>query len=41
MKFQIVCLFVDLFNREIIGHGAGANKTADHVYQAITSIQAN
>lgn len=40
-KWHYVCLFVDLFNREIIGHGAGANKTAALVYQAIASIQAN
>ena len=40
-KWHYVCLFVDLFNREIIGHSAGANKTAELVYQAIASIQAN
>ncbi|OZI10871.1 hypothetical protein CEW92_14635 [Bacillaceae bacterium SAS-127] len=36
-----VCLFVDLFNREIISHSASANKTAELVYQAIARIQAN
>ena len=40
-KWHYVCLFVDLFNREIIGHSAGANKNADLVYQAIASIRAN
>ncbi|MGA3603276.1 IS3 family transposase [Lysinibacillus agricola] len=40
-KWHYVCLFVDLFNREIIGHSAGANKTVELVYQAIASIQAN
>ena len=40
-KWHYVCLFVDLFNREIIGYSAGENKTADLVYQAIASIQAN
>ncbi|MDW8517594.1 MULTISPECIES: IS3 family transposase [Priestia] len=40
-KWHYVCLFVDLFNREIIGHSAGVNKTAELVYQAIASIQAN
>jgi transposase InsO family protein len=40
-KWHYVCLFVDLFNREIIGHSAGENKTAELVYQAIASIQAN
>lgn len=40
-KWHYVCLFVDLFNREIIGFSAGENKTAEFVYQAIASIQAN
>ena len=40
-KWHYVCLFVDLFNREILGYSAGENKTADLVYQAIASIQAN
>ncbi|WP_432418800.1 IS3 family transposase [Cytobacillus spongiae] len=40
-RWHYVCLFVDLFNREIIGHSAGTSKTADLVYQAIASIQAN
>lgn len=40
-KWHYVCLFVDLFNREIIGHSAGENKTADLVYKALASVQAN
>ena len=40
-KWHYVCLFVDLFNREIIGHRAGANKSAELVYQAIASIHGN
>nr|WP_143180081.1 IS3 family transposase [Domibacillus mangrovi] len=40
-KWHYVCLFVDLFIREIIGHSVGANKMAELVYQAISSIQAN
>lgn len=40
-KWHYVCLFVDLFNREIIGHSAGLNRDADLVYRAIASIQAN
>jgi len=40
-KWHYVCLFVDLFNREIIGHSAGENKTADLVYKALASIKAN
>lgn len=38
-KWHYVCLFVDLFNREIIGHSAGANKTASLVYKALSSIR--
>ena len=37
-KWHYVCLFVDLFNREIIGHSAGPNKTAELVYKALSSI---
>lgn len=37
-KWNYVCLFVDLFNREIIGHNAGPNKTAELVYKALSSI---
>ncbi|MEK3917703.1 IS3 family transposase [Paenibacillus sp. FSL H7-0331] len=37
-KWQYVCLFVDLFNREIIGFSSGPRKTATLVYKAIASI---
>lgn len=40
-KWHYVCLFVDLFNREIIGHSVGENKTASLVYEALASISAN
>src|SRR5699024_7431147 len=40
-KWHYVCLFVDLFNREIIGRSAGANKDAKLVYQALSNIKAN
>lgn len=40
-KWHYVCLFVDLFNREIIGYSAGQNKTAELVYQALASIEGN
>ncbi|WEH07982.1 IS3 family transposase [Alicyclobacillus fastidiosus] len=40
-KWQYVCLLVDLFNREIIGHSAGAHKDAQLVHQAIASVQGN
>ena len=36
-----VCLFVDLYNREIIGHSARASKDAALVYRALASIQNN
>lgn len=37
-KWHYVCLFVDLFNREIIGYSAGKHKTASLVYKALASI---
>ena len=40
-KWHYVCLFVDLFNREIIGRSAGANKSAELVYKALSSIKGN
>jgi putative transposase len=38
-KWQYVCVFVDLFNRELIGCSAGPNKDAALVYRAFASIQ--
>lgn len=40
-KWHYVCLFVDLFNREIIGRSAGANKSAELVYKALSSMKVN
>ncbi|MCM3024627.1 IS3 family transposase [Weizmannia ginsengihumi] len=40
-KWHYVCLFVDLFNREIIGYSAGPNKTAGLVYKALARIKGN
>ena len=37
-KWHYICLFVDLFNREIIGHSVGPHKTAELVYKALSSI---
>jgi len=37
--WNYVCLFVDLFNREIIGYSAGPHKTAQLVYKALSSIE--
>lgn len=38
-KWNYVCLFIDLFNREIIGYSAGANKDASLVYRAFAGIK--
>ena len=37
-QLNYVCLFADLFNREIIGYSAGCRKDAALVYQAISTI---
>ncbi|MBJ6364054.1 IS3 family transposase, partial [Paenibacillus sp. GCM10012307] len=37
-KWHYVCLFVDLFNREMIGFSSGPRKTALLVYKAIASL---
>jgi transposase InsO family protein len=38
-KWHYICLFVDLFNREMIGFSTGSNKDAALVYRAFASIQ--
>ena len=38
-KWNYVCLFVDLFNREIVGASSGPNKDAALVYRALSSIK--
>lgn len=40
-KGHYVCLFVDLFNREIIGHNVGENRTTSLIYRALASIRSN
>ena len=40
-KWHYVCLFVDLYNREIVGASAGPNKDANLVYKALSSIKGN
>ncbi len=40
-KWHYVCLFVDLFNRELVGASAGPNKDAALVYKALSSIKGN
>lgn len=39
MKWNYICVLVDLFNREIIGYSAGTHKTAELVKQAFMSVQ--
>jgi len=40
-KWHYVCLFVDLFNREIVGYSAGPHKDATLVYRALSRIEGN
>lgn len=40
-KWNYVCLFADLFNREIIGFSTGPNKDAQLFYRALSSIHGN
>lgn len=37
-QWNYICLFINLFNREIIGQSVGAYKTADLVYEALSSV---
>ena len=41
LKWNYVCVLVDLFNREIIGYSAGNHKTAELVKQAFQSVEGN
>lgn len=38
-KWNYVCLLVDLFNREIIGHSVGPNKGAKLVSRAFVAVK--
>ncbi|WP_326718050.1 IS3 family transposase [Vagococcus jeotgali] len=38
-KWHYVCFILDLFNREIVGHSSGPNKSVDLVLQAIGTIE--
>jgi len=40
-KWHYICLLIDLFNREIIGHSCGKFKDAALVYQAFASVKGN
>lgn len=39
LKWNYVCVLVDLFNREIIGYSVGEHKTAQLVKQAFQSVK--
>lgn len=39
LKWNYICVLVDLFNREIIGYSAGEHKTAQLVKQAFQSVK--
>lgn len=41
MKWNYICVLVDLYNREIIGYSAGPNKTANLVSQAFSTVRIN
>lgn len=41
LKWNYICVLVDLFNREIIGYSAGEHKTAELVKQAFQSVEGN
>lgn len=38
-KWHYICLIVDLFNREIIGHSSGPHKDAELVKKAFSTVQ--
>ena len=38
-KWHYICLLIDLFNREIIGYSAGANKSSDLVLKAFSTVK--
>ena len=40
-KWNYICVFVDLNNREIVGFSTGENKDALLVYRALSSIKGN
>jgi len=40
-RWNYICLLIDLFNREIIGHSCGPAKDAKLVYQAFAKVKEN
>ena len=41
LKWNYICVLVDLFNREIIGYSAGQHKTAELVKQVFQRVEGN
>lgn len=40
-KWNYICLFVDVFNRQIVGYSVGIKKNAELVYKALAGIKGN
>lgn len=40
-KWHYICVFVDLYNREIIGHSSGSQKKAELVQRAFSTVKYN
>ena len=40
-KWNYICLFVDIFNRQIVGYSVGRKKNAELVYKALAGIKVN
>ena len=40
-KWNYICLFVDVFNRQIVGQGVGRKKNAELVYKALEGTKVN
>src|SRR5699024_10998795 len=38
-KWHYICVFIDLFNREIVGYSAGSRKSAELVLSSISTIK--
>jgi putative transposase len=41
IRWNYICLFVDVFNRQIVGHSVGRKKNAELVYRALAGIKVN
>jgi hypothetical protein len=41
MSWNYICVFIELFNRKVIGYSAGSNKTALLIKQAFQTVNGN